>query len=62
MEAFEINMQLQPGDDDLSSSSSNDAVEDDGTPVLDEQDLEENDLDVEEADQIVWDEPKESGK
>ena len=63
MEAFEINMQLQPGDDDLSAgSSSSDAVEDDGTPVLDEQDLEENDLSVEEADQIVWDEPKESGK
>ncbi len=52
-----------PGDDDLNDSSlanlsSDDAVEEDGTPVLDEEYLEENDLSVEEADQIVWDEPK----
>ena len=52
-----------PGDDELNDGSlanlsSDDAVEEDGTPVLDEEDLEENDLSVEEADQIVWDEPK----
>ena len=29
----------------------------DNDPVLDEQDLEENDLSVEEADQIIWDAP-----
>lgn len=38
-------------------SNANDAVEDDGSPVLDEQDLEENQLTVEEADNIEWDEP-----
>ncbi len=36
-------------------SLSNDAVEEDGTPVLDEQDLEENNLTAEEADNIEWD-------
>jgi hypothetical protein len=41
-------------------STSNDALEEDGTPVLDENDLEENELTVEEADQIVWDEPTKS--
>jgi hypothetical protein len=30
----------------------------DADPPLDEEDLEENDLTVEEADQIVWDPPK----
>ncbi|MBE7171324.1 MAG: hypothetical protein INR73_12080 [Williamsia sp.] len=39
-------------------AESNDAVEDDGTPVLDEKDLEENGLSVEDAENIVWDEPK----
>lgn len=39
-------------------SNSNDAVEDDGSPVLDEMDLEENDLTAEEADSIEWEEPK----
>ena len=38
--------------------SNNDAVEEDGTPVLDEQDLEENNIDEEEAEDIEWDEPK----
>ena len=60
MEILENNL---PGDDDLNDSSlanlsSDDAVEDDGTPVLDEADLEENDLTDEEAEQIEWDEPK----
>ncbi len=60
METLENNL---PGDDDLNDSSlanlsSDDAVEEDGTPVLDEEDLEENNLTVEEADQIVWDPPK----
>ncbi len=56
-----LNMQLQPGDDDqeLTEQTSNDAIEEDGTPVLDEQDLKENNLSAEEAEQIVWDEPKE---
>jgi hypothetical protein len=34
-----------------------DAVEDDGTPVLDELDLEENNITEEESDDIRWDEP-----
>jgi ribose 5-phosphate isomerase len=41
------------------SSQENDAVEEDGTPVLDEEDLEENDLDIDEADDIEWEPPKE---
>jgi hypothetical protein len=41
-----------------SMSSKDDAVEDDGTPVLDEKDLEENNLTVEEAENIVWDDPE----
>ena len=40
---IEANEQAEPGDTD---------------PPLDEEDLEENDLTVEEADQIVWDDPK----
>ena len=40
------------------SSTANDAVEEDGTPVLDEKDLEENGLTVEEAENIEWEEPK----
>ena len=39
-------------------SSVNDATEEDGSPVLDEQDLEENDLTEEEADTIEWNEPE----
>lgn len=38
--------------------SADDAVEDDGTPVLDETDLEENGLTEEDAENIEWDEPK----
>lgn len=34
--------------------------EEDADPPLDEEDLEENNLTVEEADQIVWDQPEES--
>jgi len=34
------------------------AEEDDGTPVLDEEDLEENDLSEDEADNVDWDEPQ----
>ena len=34
----------------------NDAVEDDGTPVLDEQDLEETGLDGEEVEDVEWEE------
>ena len=46
--------------DDQDMSTGNDAVEDDGTPVLDEEDLEENDLDEEEAEDLEWDEPSAS--
>jgi hypothetical protein len=38
-------------------SETNDAVEDDGTPVLDEEDLEETGLDEEEAEDVEWEEP-----
>ena len=41
-----------------SMTSQADAVEDDGTPVLDEKDLEENNLTVEEAEDIVWEDPE----
>jgi hypothetical protein len=34
-----------------------DAVEDDGTPILDERDLEENNITEGESDDIRWDEP-----
>jgi hypothetical protein len=33
-------------------------TEEDGTPVLDEKDLEENHLSEDEADNIEWDEPR----
>lgn len=38
-------------------SKTTDATEADGSPVLDEQDLAENNLSVEEADNIEWEEP-----
>jgi hypothetical protein len=38
--------------------NTDDAIEDDGTPVLDEEDLEENDLDVEQAEDIEWEDTK----
>jgi hypothetical protein len=47
--------------DDLTESQAddvsigNDAVEDDGTPVLDEADLAENNLTVDDAEDIIWD-------
>lgn len=44
--------------DDLGDESD---IEDDGTPVLTEEDLEENDLTEEEADQVEWDNTKTSG-
>jgi hypothetical protein len=39
----------------------NAAVDDDGAPVLDEQDLEENNLSEEEADNIEWDSDQSRG-
>ena len=39
------------------NNSNSDAVEEDGTPVLDEEDLEENNIDEEEAEDIEWDQP-----
>lgn len=41
------------------STHTSNATEDDGTPVLDEADLEENNLDDEEVDDVEWEEPKE---
>jgi len=38
----------------------NESMEEDTDPPLDEEDLEENNLTVEEADQIVWDQPEKS--
>lgn len=55
-------LQSPGNEDDLNKEEreiSDDAVEEDGTPVLDEEDLEENDLDEDEADEIIWEEPKE---
>ncbi len=64
MEYLQIDMQQQPEHDDveLIEQASNDAVEQDGTPVLDEQDLKENNLTEEEAEQLIWDEPAQSKK
>ncbi len=39
-------------------SNTDDAVEDDGAPVLDDIDLEENGLTEEQADDIEWEEPQ----
>lgn len=47
--------------DPQASSQDTAAVEDDGSPVLDEQDLEENNLSEEEAENIEWDAEKGSG-
>ena len=44
---------------DAGSPQRDEAVEEDGTPVLDEEDLEQNDLDEEEADNVQWEDPKE---
>jgi len=44
-------------DDDVSPDADDD-VEDDGTPVLTEEDLEEIDLDEDEADDIEWEPTK----
>ena len=59
------NSSMQERDEDQNDSSTDqllDATEDDGTPVLDEEDLEENDLSLQEAEEIEWDEPEEGGK
>ncbi len=39
-------------------SNTDDAVEDDGAPVLDDIDLEENGFTEEQADDIEWEEPQ----
>ncbi len=44
--------------DIIEKSEATEAEPEDTDPPLDEEDLEENDLTVEEADQIVWDPPK----
>ncbi|MDB5250362.1 MAG: hypothetical protein JWQ40_4756 [Segetibacter sp.] len=43
--------------DIVAQNEKTDAAQEDTDPPLDEEDLEENDLTVEEADQIVWDPP-----
>ena len=43
---------------DIIEKSPAEADPEDSDPPLDEEDLEENNLTVEEADQIVWDPPK----
>jgi hypothetical protein len=54
----------QPGNEKTNqnnpmSNTANDAVEADGTPVLDEKDLEENELAVDEAEDIEWEDKEE---
>jgi hypothetical protein len=46
--------------DIIEANEKADAETEDIDPPLDEEDLEENDLTVEEADQIVWEPPKTS--
>lgn len=54
------NLNQTPGDDDELDDdvTTENAIEDDGTPALDETDLEENDLTDEEAEDIEWEEPE----
>ena len=55
---------IRPGEDENGMMDSadiretNDAMEDDGTPVLDEEDLEETGLDEEAAEDVEWEEPE----
>jgi hypothetical protein len=44
--------------DIIEKNQAEEADSEDSDPPLDEEDLEENNLTVEEADQIVWDPPK----
>ncbi len=46
--------------DIIENNGAAEADPEDTDPPLDEEDLEENNLNVEEADQIVWDPPKQS--
>ena len=46
-------------DQNDAANTNDDAVEEDGTPVLEEEDLEENNINEDEAEEIEWDEPKE---
>lgn len=46
--------------DVIEKNEAAEADDEDTDPPLDEEDLEENDLTVEEADQIVWDPPQTS--
>lgn len=45
--------------EDASQQQPSPAENEDGTPVLDEEDLDENNLDEEQAEEIEWDEPEE---
>lgn len=46
--------------DSLDAMDDNSPVEDDGTPVLDEQDLEDNDISFDEAEDIEWESEEET--
>jgi hypothetical protein len=65
MNTIPENQIIEREDEQNSSSTpgnSIEATEDDGTPVLDEEDLEENDLSIEDAEDIEWEEPREGEK
>ena len=65
MRTIQENLFEEREDEQDSSSApgkSLEATEDDGTPVLDEEDLEENDLSIEDAEDIEWEEPGEGEK
>ncbi|HEV2830460.1 MAG TPA: hypothetical protein VGW31_00650 [Hanamia sp.] len=59
----EKNKKINPNDfnpdDSFTGEEKDDSdVEDDGTPVLDEEDLEENNIDDDESEDIDWEPPK----
>jgi hypothetical protein len=54
-----ISAQLDQDEDDIDNS--NDDVDEEGSPVLDEEDLEENNITDEEADNIEWDPNQQAG-
>ncbi len=58
--SLNVNDEQDQIDDTVTDAFTNEAIEDDGTPVLDEKDLEENNLSVEEAEDIEWEEPQQS--
>lgn len=61
METIDKSMQLQNEDMPVDESSTEQNVaedeNDDGTPILDEEDLEENEISEDEVEDIEWEEP-----